>query len=81
LIGPEALETTMGLGWLQILAVVVLIVLLFGSNRVSALMGDLAKGIKSFKKGLQDEDEPHKSIEPKTIDGSTTREKEKDKTE
>ena len=67
----------MGLSWIHILVVVVLIVVLFGSNRVSTLMGDLAKGIKSFKKGLQDDDEPQKSIEPKTIDGSATREKDK----
>jgi sec-independent protein translocase protein TatA len=63
----------MGLSWIHILVVVVLVVLLFGSNRVSTLMGDFAKGIKSFKKGLSEEDEP-KSIEPKTIDGNATRE-------
>jgi sec-independent protein translocase protein TatA len=47
----------MGLGstwhWLLILAVVVL---LFGAGRISGVMGDLAKGIKSFKKGLADDD-------------------------
>ncbi len=40
--------------WLIVLAVVLL---LFGTGRVSNLMGDLAKGVKAFKKGLQ-EDEP-----------------------
>lgn len=34
--------------------------LLFGGGRVSGLMGDVAKGIKSFKKGLADDDETHK---------------------
>ena len=38
-----------------ILAVVIL--LLFGGNRFSAMMSDVAKGLKSFKKGLSDEDE------------------------
>jgi sec-independent protein translocase protein TatA len=38
--------------------VIALIVLLFGSGRVSNLMGDVAKGIKSFKKGLAEDDEP-----------------------
>ena len=66
----------MGISWIHILVVVVLVVLLFGSNRVSTLMGDFAKGIKSFKRGLSEEDEP-KNSEPKTIDGSVTREKDK----
>ena len=35
-----------------------LVVLLFGKGKVSDLMGDVAKGIKSFKKGLADEDTP-----------------------
>jgi len=38
--------------------VVLVIVLLFGAGRVSGLMGEVAKGIKSFKKGLADDDEP-----------------------
>jgi sec-independent protein translocase protein TatA len=40
--------------WLIVFAV---IMLLFGAGRVSSLMGDLAQGVKAFKKGLQD-DEP-----------------------
>ena len=40
---------------LLILAVVVL--LLFGKGRFSAMMGDVAHGLKSFKKGMADEDE------------------------
>jgi len=38
----------------QIGVVIVLIVLLFGRGKISSLMGDLAKGIKSFKKGMKD---------------------------
>ncbi len=41
-----------GLG--SIILVVILIVLLFGRGKISALMGDLAKGITSFKKGLKE---------------------------
>lgn len=39
----------------------VLLLLLFGGNRFSTMMGDVAKGLKSFKQGLADEDEkkPH----------------------
>ncbi|MFQ5534763.1 MAG: twin-arginine translocase TatA/TatE family subunit [Sphingomonadales bacterium] len=46
----------MSIGFWQILLVIVLIVLLFGRNKISDLMGDVAKGIKSFKKGLSDDD-------------------------
>ena len=42
-------------GFWQIAIVVVLVVLLFGRGKISSLMGDVAKGIKSFKKGLSDE--------------------------
>ncbi len=43
--------------WIQILVVVALLVLLFGRGKISELMGDVAQGIKSFKKGIA-EDEP-----------------------
>ena len=44
----------MSIGFLQIAIVVVLVVLLFGRGKISSLMGDVAKGIKSFKKGMSD---------------------------
>ena len=44
----------MSIGFWQIAIVVVLVVLLFGRGKISSLMGDVAKGIKSFKKGMQD---------------------------
>jgi sec-independent protein translocase protein TatA len=47
----------MGLSWSHILIVLVLFVLLFGRGKISELMGDLAQGIKSFKKGMAEEDE------------------------
>lgn len=40
----------------QILIVAVLVVLLFGRGKISGVMGDVAKGIKSFKKGMSDDD-------------------------
>jgi len=57
----------MGLSIWQILLVVVLIVLLFGRGKISSLMGDLAQGIKSFKKGLNEEEEPEAKEPPKNI--------------
>lgn len=45
----------MGPGWMQILLVVVLVLVLFGGRgKISSLMGDVAKGIKSFRSGLSD---------------------------
>ena len=44
----------MSIGFWQIAIVVILIVLLFGRNKISDLMGDVAKGIKSFKKGMSE---------------------------
>ena len=46
----------MGISFWQIAIVVVLVVLLFGRGKISSLMGDVAKGIKSFKKGMYSED-------------------------
>ena len=52
----------MSIGIWQIAIVVILVVLLFGRGKISSLMGDVAKGIKSFKKGMasdvNDESEP-----------------------
>ena len=55
----------MGLSIWQIAVVVILVVLLFGRGKISSLMGDVAKGIKSFKKGMAS-DVPD-DAEPKNI--------------
>ena len=55
----------MSIGIWQIAIVVILVVLLFGRGKISSLMGDVAKGIKSFKKGMASdvaEDSPPKNI-------------------
>ena len=41
----------------HILIFAIILLLLFGGNRFSAMMGDVAKGLKSFKQGMADEDE------------------------
>ena len=48
------------IGWSGIIIVAVLVVLLFGRNKISSIMGDVAKGIKSFKKGMNDETDQSK---------------------
>ncbi len=54
----------------QLLIVLLLVVLLFGRGKVSELMGDVAKGIKSFKKGLSDEDAP--TVPPQSTQAAST---------
>jgi sec-independent protein translocase protein TatA len=60
----------MSIGIWQIAIVVILVVLLFGRGKISSLMGDVAKGIKSFKKGMATDitDEP----EPKNVSENNT---------
>ena len=48
--------------------VILVVVLLFGRGKISDLMGDVAKGIKSFKKGMADDDTATVSTEPKPIE-------------
>ena len=55
----------MGISVWQIAIVVVIVVLLFGRGKISSLMGDVAKGIKSFKKGMSD-DSSSNNIDNKT---------------
>ncbi len=55
----------MSIGFWQIAIVVILVVLLFGRGKISSLMGDVAKGIKSFKKGMSTE--VSDDTEPKNI--------------
>ena len=45
------------IGWTGIIIIAILVVILFGKGKISSIMGDLAKGIKSFKKGMS-EDSP-----------------------
>ncbi|MDG1691308.1 MAG: twin-arginine translocase TatA/TatE family subunit [Alphaproteobacteria bacterium] len=70
----------MGISWVQIVVVAVLLILLFGRGRISSLMGDVARGITSFRQGLregtQEEDETPDS---KTIEGEAVKPKSKKK--
>ena len=52
------------------LVVIVVVLLLFGRGKISDLMGDVAQGIKAFKKGMADDDkaEAAKTDEVKSID-------------
>lgn len=50
------------------LVVIILVLLLFGRGRISDLMGDLGKGLKSFKQGMA-EDEKAKPADPRQLPG------------
>ena len=52
-------------GPMQLIIVLVIVLLLFGRNKIPQLMGDVAKGIKSFKRGMKDE-EKNEDIEKKS---------------
>jgi sec-independent protein translocase protein TatA len=67
----------MSIGIWQIAIVVILVVLLFGRGKISSLMGDVAKGIKSFKKGMAT-DLPDENEEPKNISENNQNTKDKE---
>ena len=58
----------------QILIVGVIVLILFGRGRISEMMGDVGKGIKSFKKGLSEEEmnEQKEETTPAQIDNGST---------
>lgn len=55
--------------------VLIIVLLLFGSGKISNIMGDVAKGVKAFKKGMKDEDVADSSTSGRTIDQATAKEK------
>lgn len=72
----------MGLGPSHLIILLVVVLLVFGgSGKISAIMGDFAKGIKSFKKGLSDEEDATKiEASKKTIEASAQKPSETSKT-
>ena len=55
----------------HILIFAIIILLLFGGNRFSAMMGDVAKGLKSFKQGMSEDDKPAERQEPRPLPRSS----------
>jgi sec-independent protein translocase protein TatA len=51
----------------QLLVIALIILVLFGRGKVSALMGDFGKGVKNFRAGLADDDDPARRVR---IDGA-----------
>ena len=47
----------MGFGAFEMLAILAIVLLIFGAGKLPGVMGDLAKGVRNFKAGLKDEPE------------------------
>lgn len=52
-------------GFSEIILILAVVFVLFGAGRIPAIMENVAKGVKAFKKGLADDDMPPKTISPK----------------
>ncbi|MEX0584068.1 MAG: twin-arginine translocase TatA/TatE family subunit [Sneathiella sp.] len=51
----------MSIGPWQIILILVIVLIIFGAGKLPRVAGDLAKGIKNFKKGMGEEDKPEES--------------------
>tara|TARA_B100001971_G_scaffold203128_1_gene217642 strand:+ start:1237 stop:1440 length:204 start_codon:yes stop_codon:yes gene_type:complete len=64
----------MSIGLPQILIILLLVVIVFGVGKLPRVMGDLGKGMRNFKKGLNEEDETDtKIIDAKAKDSENTK--------
>ena len=66
----------MSIGVWQLAIVLVIVVLIFGVGKLPKAAGDLAQGIKAFKKNMNEPDEPVRPAEPRTTAPSTPRDPE-----
>jgi sec-independent protein translocase protein TatA len=57
------------IGPFQIIIIALVILVLFGRGRISEMMGDFGKGVKSFRQGLTDDDKPAAAPPPQRIEG------------
>ena len=63
------------IGWTGIIIIAILVVILFGKGKISSIMGDLAKGIKSFKKGMSDDNSSNTDDPKNNSDNSNSENK------
>ena len=63
------------IGWTGIIIIAILVVILFGKGKISSIMGDLATGIKSFKKGMSDDNSSEKDTSNNNSDNSNSENK------
>ncbi|MEE1110906.1 MAG: twin-arginine translocase TatA/TatE family subunit [Alphaproteobacteria bacterium] len=65
------------LGWTEILIIVVLVIILFGHNKIPGMMKNLADGLKVFKKELKGSDKANAKQKPKVANKNKTVSKKK----
>ena len=63
------------IGWTGIIIIAILVVILFGKGKISSIMGDLANGIKSFKKGMSDDNSSDTNNSENNSDNSNSENK------
>lgn len=63
----------MGLSLWHLLVVLVVVLVVFGAGRLPNVMGDLGKGVRNFKAGLDGKDEPPEK--PKSIADNSDKDK------
>ena len=59
----------MGIGWVQLLIVLGIVILIFGTKKLRNLGGDIGGAIKSFKSAIKDGEEAGNKVEHKTDSG------------
>jgi sec-independent protein translocase protein TatA len=52
----------MSIGIWQVVLILMIVLILFGAGKLPKVMGDVAKGVKSFKAGMKDDDEDDKRV-------------------
>jgi len=62
----------MSIGIWQVILILMIVLIIFGAGKLPRVMGDVAKGIKSFKTGLKDEEEETPAEAPRVVHTYTT---------
>lgn len=64
----------MSIGVWQVILILLIVLIIFGAGKLPRVMGDVAKGVKNFKRGMKEEDDDEKAVEDKgqTIDVAAT---------
>lgn len=65
--------------WHLLILALVALLIFGGSGRISSIMGDMAKGIKSFRKGLSDDDDEKDKPQPKVIDHPSSKSQDRER--
>ncbi len=62
----------MSIGIWQVVLILLIVLILFGAGKLPKVMGDVAKGVKNFKKGLADDGDEEDTEKPKPVTAEKT---------